>query len=100
MKNKNKPNLLNKATLSQLKSITRKVLTSEADRRCYSYDATNMEYLPDAIVIPENEEQVSQILKLANDVEFPVIPRGAGSGMTGGALAVNGGLVMVMTRMN
>jgi len=96
----NQANSLNKAILRQLKAITGKVLTAESDRRCYAYDATNMEYVPDAIVFPEHEDQVSQILKLANDHEFPIVPRGAGSGLTGGALAVKGGLVVVMTRMN
>jgi len=100
MKKQNKQNSLNKKMLGQLRTITGKVLTAEADRQCYAYDATNMQYLPDAIIFPENEKQVSQTLKLANDAEFPVIPRGAGSGLTGGALAVNGGLVVVMTRMN
>jgi len=100
MKKNNKPNTLNKTILNELKAITGKVLTTETDKQCYAYDATNMQYLPDAIVFPENEDQVSQILKLANDVEFPVVPRGAGSGLTGGALAVKGGLVVVMTRMN
>jgi glycolate oxidase len=91
---------LNKETISRLRSISRKTLTAETDRQCYAYDATNMQYMPDAIVFPDNEEQVSQILKLANEKEFPVVPRGAGSGLTGGALAVKGGLVVVMTRMN
>jgi len=100
MKNKNKSVSLNKSIISQLKAITGKVLTAETDRQCYAYDATNMHFLPDAIVFPENEEQVSQILKLANYAEFSVVPRGAGSGLTGGALAVKGGLVVVMTRMN
>jgi glycolate oxidase len=94
------PVTFNKATINQLKAITGKIMTAEADRQCYAYDATNMQYMPDAIVFPENESQVSQILKLANDAEFPVIPRGAGSGLTGGSLAVKGGLVVVMTRMN
>jgi len=100
MKKYNQSILLDKSMLRQLKSITGKVMTAEADRRCYAYDATNMQYLPDAIIFPENEEQVSQILKLANEAEFPAIPRGAGSGLTGGALAIKGGLVVVMTRMN
>ncbi|ETR70279.1 MAG: glycolate oxidase [Candidatus Magnetoglobus multicellularis str. Araruama] len=91
---------LSKGTINQLKSITGKVLTAEADLRCYAYDATNMQYMPDAIIFPENEAQISQILSLANDVEFSVVPRGSGSGLTGGALPVQGGLVVVMTRMN
>jgi len=91
---------LNKTIIKQLKSISSKLLMSESDRRCYAYDAINLQYLPDAIIFPESEEEVSQILSLANDAEFPVIPRGAGSGLTGGALAVQGGLIVALTRMN
>jgi glycolate oxidase len=94
------PLSLNKSIIQQLKRITGKVLTSETDRISYAYDATNLQYFPDAIVFPENLDQVSKILSLAQEAEFPVVPRGAGSGLTGGSLAVNGGLLVVMTRMN
>ncbi len=70
------------------------------ERLVYSYDATGRSYLPDAIVFPETEDQVSQIFKLASKEAFPVIPRGAGSGMTGGAVAVQGGIVLVTSQMN
>ena len=76
------------------------VTTAEEDLLCYAYDATNRQFRPDAIVFPANANQVSSILKLANEYRFPVVPRGAGTGMTGGALAVQGGLVMVMTRLS
>ncbi|MEN8211029.1 MAG: FAD-linked oxidase C-terminal domain-containing protein, partial [Thermodesulfobacteriota bacterium] len=52
------------------------------------------------IVFPGSEDEVSQILNLASKQNFIVVPRGAGSGMTGGAVPVNGGLVMVTSRMN
>jgi len=67
---------------------------------CYSYDATQKEFLPDAVVHPANAQQVSAILKLANRAAFPVFPRGAGSGFTGGSLPRGGGVVLVTTRMN
>jgi len=70
------------------------------DRLCYAFDATKQESLPDAVVFPENSGEVSQILGLANSHKFAVIPRGAGSGMSGGAVPVAGGLVMGMTRFN
>ena len=53
---------------------------------CYGYDATQMEFLPSAVVHPANAEETAAILKLANSRKFPVFPRGAGSGFTGGAL--------------
>lgn len=76
------------------------ILTSAEDLVCYSYDAVNRKFLPDAVVFPADAGEVSEILKLANQKQFPVIPRGAGSGFTGGALAIRGGVVVVTSRMN
>jgi glycolate oxidase len=76
------------------------VTTAEEDLLCYAYDATNRHYRPDAVAFPANTDEVSDILKLANEHHFFVVPRGAGTGMTGGALAVKGGLVLVMTRFS
>jgi glycolate oxidase len=83
-------NILGKANISKEKE----------DLVCYSYDATKQSFLPDAVLFPENTKQVSLVLKLANKEAFPVIPRGLGSGMTGGSIAVRGGVVLVMTRFN
>jgi len=70
------------------------------DLLCYSYDATQSVYLPDAVVFPKDAKEICAILKLANEYKFPVTPRGAGSGMTGGALPVNQGVVLPLTRLN
>ncbi len=67
---------------------------------CYSYDASGRSCMPDAVVFPLSCRQISEILKLANVESFSVIPRGSGSGMTGGSLPVCGGLVMALSRMN
>ena len=76
------------------------VATDLQDLICYGYDATQMEFLPDAVVHPAGPEDVSAVLKLANREKIPVFPRGAGSGFTGGALPKGGGIVLVVTRMN
>ena len=70
------------------------------DLVCYAYDATAQVYVPDAVVFPQTASEVSQILVLAGDEGFCVIPRGAGSGLTGGSLAVKGGLILAMSRFN
>ncbi len=70
------------------------------DLACYAYDATARSYLPDAVLFPRNAEEISAILILANKDGFFVIPRGSGSGMTGGSLAVSGGVILVMSRLN
>ena len=77
-----------------------RVLTAEADKVLYHSDETNLVYVPDAVVFPETAEEVAAVLRLANVSGFPVVPRGAGSGLTGGALPVHGGVLLVMTRMD
>ncbi|MCG8633786.1 MAG: FAD-binding protein [Desulfobacterales bacterium] len=93
---------LSRSDLSSLEKITgpRGLSIKKEERLVYSYDATGRSYLPDAIVFPETEDQVSRIFKLASEKGFPVIPRGAGSGMTGGAVPVQGGVVLVTSQMN
>lgn len=51
-------------------------------------------FKPDAVLFPKDENEVSKILAYCNDNLLPVIPRGAGSGFTGGALAVSGGVII------
>jgi len=75
------------------------VLTSKEERLCYSYDATNKSFLPDAIVIPHSTEDVVKLMKYAHEHKIPVIPRGAGSGYTGGSLPVKGGIVVTFEQM-
>lgn len=76
------------------------VLFSIEDRRCYSFDARAEGEIPDLVVFPKDPLQVSEILKLANEFRFPVIPRGQGSGVTGGAVPLSRGVVMSFMRMN
>ena len=94
--------MLDSRIIQKLKEIVgaANVATDRQDMICYGYDATQMEFLPDAVVHPANAEEVSAVLKLANSEQFPVFPRGAGSGFTGGALPKGGGVVLVTTRMN
>ena len=76
------------------------VLTAKSDKITHSYDATQEVYLPDVVVYAASVEDVSAIIKIANKYRIPVLPRGAGSGFTGGTLPVNGGIVLVLTRMD
>ncbi|NWG02281.1 MAG: FAD-binding protein [Syntrophaceae bacterium] len=66
----------------------------------YAYDASDHDHRPEAVVWPTHKEQVSQILFLANAHRFPVTPRGAGTGLSGGAVPVQGGLMMDLSKMN
>ncbi|EDJ1830104.1 glycolate oxidase subunit GlcD [Campylobacter jejuni] len=74
------------------------VYFDEIHKRAYSYDATKKHYLPDGVLFPRNEEDIAQILKFCNENNIIVIPRGSGSGFTGGALAVNGGVVLAFEK--
>jgi len=76
------------------------VLTSPEDKICYGYDATRLEFMPECIVLADSKEQISSILIFANKKGIPVTPRGAATGLSGGSLPVNGGIVLVMVRMN
>jgi len=76
------------------------LLTSPEELTVYAYDATRRESLPWAVVRPATAAEVSQILKLANRERFPIVPRGAGTGMSGGSVPTQGGLVLSFERMN
>jgi glycolate oxidase len=76
------------------------LLTDTGELSPFSHDATSQDFTPDAVAFPEDADQISKILRLANEQLFPVIPRGAGSGMSGGAVAVRGGLVLSTDRLN
>jgi glycolate oxidase len=66
----------------------------------YSYDASAHDHRPEASVWASTAQQVSEILRLANENRFPVTPRGAGTGLAGAAVPVQGGIILDMCRMN
>jgi len=65
----------------------------------YAYDATRLKGKPDVVVRPGSEEEVSKIMLLATRYGVPVVPRGAGSGLSGGAVPSMGGIVLSFERM-
>ena len=93
---------INRETIIQLRRLVGKenVLTDKAELVCYSYDATCYSKLPDMVVFPDNSGEVSKIMRLANKKRIPVTPRGAGTSLSGGPVPANGGIVMVLARMN
>jgi glycolate oxidase len=70
------------------------------DMVSYSYDASEHSHRPSCGVWPGTAEQVSEILKLANREQIPVIPRGAGTGLSGMSVPAKGGIVLDLNRMN
>src|SRR3989304_5645417 len=57
----------------------------------YSYDASMNVHRPDAVVWPESTEQVSEIMRFANENRIPVVPPGAGTSLSGGVIPIRGG---------
>jgi glycolate oxidase len=76
------------------------VLHSPYDLTLYEYDASIDRGKPDIVVFPSSTEEVAEIVKIAARYRVPVVPRGAGTGLSGGAIPICGGIVIVFTRMN
>ncbi len=74
------------------------IYSDKAHLIAYSYDATRTKYEPDAVIFPKDENDVSEILKYCNKHKIIIVPRGAGSGFTGGALPANGGVVLAFEK--
>ena len=76
------------------------VLVDEERVEPYAGDALKEKFPPEAVVLPRTAREVSEILRLANERGFPVTARGGGVGYTGGAVPVEGGIVLGTDRMN
>ncbi len=76
------------------------ILTKLHERYSYSFDASFGEYLPDIVVQPKIKEEIAAIVKLANKHLIPLYPRGAATSLSGGSLAVEGGITVDMSQFN
>ncbi len=91
------------AVLSRLRTLVapEDFLTSLEDLIPYSFDATAaMSAMPSVVVFVRTTEQVSQILKLANDTGTPVVTRGSGTGLSGGCIPSAGCIILCTVRMD
>jgi len=89
--------------LAAIKSIVgdEAVITNHAALEKYSHDETeDLHYYPEVVAKPNSPEKVSALMRLCNEHLIPVTPRGAGTGLSGGALPVMGGLMIAMERFN
>ncbi len=96
-------NKITAALLAQFEAIvgTTNIFTDKERIEKYGKDETeNLIYLPEVVVTPNTTEQISALLKICNENLIPVTPRGAGTGLTGGALPHLGGLVISMEKFN
>lgn len=77
------------------------VVTDPAECWVYGHDATAMmRHVPACVVSPADAEQVAAVIRLANQEGFPLVPRGSGTGLSGGSLALQGATVLSLLRMN
>ena len=79
------------------------VLSEAEQMELYAHDEVtdpSYHHLPEAVVFAENTQQVAAVVKLANEYHFPVVPRGAGTGLACGAVPIYGGVVLSLEKMN
>jgi glycolate oxidase len=94
--------MLSKAVLEALRGAVGDVnlLTDDESLVCYSFDATRFRSLPDAVARPATSEEVARVVGIALEEGIPVVPRGAGTGLSGGSVPACGGIVVSTERMN
>src|SRR5258708_26324421 len=76
------------------------VVHAPEDILVYEYDATIERSLPDAVVLPQSTDEVAATVRIVRRHGLPVTARGSGTGLSGGAIPCEGGVVIVTTRMN
>ncbi|MEC7843145.1 MAG: FAD-linked oxidase C-terminal domain-containing protein [Candidatus Latescibacterota bacterium] len=94
---------MDSAVLSQFRSIVGddQVLDSAEDLSVYAYDGTaTLRVAPACVLLPETVQQVAAIMTVAHSQRLPVITRGSGTGLAGGAVPVEGGIVLCLVRMD
>ena len=91
-----------KLDVEKLKGILgeKNVSDSPADLYVYSSDASVHQAKPSVVIRPKTIDDVQQVMRYANKNKIPVVPRGAGSGTSGHAVPIDGGIVMDLKRMN
>ena len=91
------------AQLEHLRTLVGKesVLTDLAERLSYSYDATAMmKSTPGAVVIPNSQEQLAEVIRFANSESIPIVTRGSGTGLSGGSVPLENAVVLSTLKLN
>jgi glycolate oxidase len=95
--------MISSSVLSKLKSLVGRdnYFDSPEQKLVYSFDGTPLlSQLPIAIVRPQSKDQISSIIHLANNEQFAVVPRGSGSGLSGGSIPVENSIVLLTNHWN
>jgi glycolate oxidase len=93
--------MISSSAVKQLRRLVgdKYVIDRPSELVVYEYDGTIDKALPSCVVLPATTEQVAGVLRIAKAEGVPIVPRGAGTGLSGGALATEGGIVLATTRM-
>ena len=94
--------MINPQIIKELKNILgpENIFTEKTELIAFSYDSQHESAMPDVVVHASDRNEVVAVVKLASEYGIPVITRGAGSGLTGGSVPENGGIVVNLERMN
>ena len=71
-----------------------KVLYRPEDLRCYSYDCSNYQHMPDAVVTADCRQDVVSTMMVAAKLKIPVVPRGSATNLCGATIPIQGGIVL------
>lgn len=98
-------NKLSDEIIAKLQALVgvQNVVTDAGQMEIYAHDEVTdpaYHHMPEAVVFAENAQQVAAVVKLANEYHFPVVPRGAGTGLACGAVPIYGGVVLSLEKMN
>jgi glycolate oxidase len=78
----------------------RYVLVEKEDVIVYEQDGSIFQAMPEIVVLPANAEEVAAVVKLAKQANVPIVPRGSGTGLAGGAVPAEGGIILSLARLN
>src|SRR5690625_2887722 len=95
--------MLDESIINSFKKIVGNdnVLTDNATLLAYSYDSTpQFQALPDAVISPNNTNEIATLVKYCNQHKIPLIPRGSGTNLSAGTTPLYGGIVLLFTHMN
>jgi glycolate oxidase len=90
------------ALVSQLREIVGEhyALFEKEDVVVYEQDGSIFQVMPEIVVVPGDVAQVAAVIKLAKEADVPIVPRGSGTGLAGGAVPAEGGIILSLARLN
>ncbi|MEE9249353.1 MAG: FAD-binding protein, partial [Dehalococcoidia bacterium] len=93
--------MINQGVINRLIEVVgeRYVLYLPEDLLVYEFDGSQAMGYPEVVVVPSSAEEISQVVKIARRENIPIVPRGAGTSISGGAIAASGGILLAMTRL-